>query len=119
MRINRNTRIVGTRLVAVLVLLAILGCGRPQTAPQNRELISSLRTAVNTRNIDWLEKNVKILEQRRAAGQVSDAEYEEFQTIIAKARAGKWKEAERETIAFQKAQRPTREEIEHVSKYQR
>ena len=119
MRISRNAFTVGTWLVAVLALLAILGCGKPQTAPQNRELISSLRTAVNTQNAGWLEKNAKSVEQRRADGQMTDAEYEEFQAIIAKARTGKWKEAEQETIAFQKAQRPTREEIEHVGKYRR
>lgn len=117
MRINRNTLVVGTWLGAAWILSAILGCGKPQAAPQNRELISSLRTAVNTRNTEWLEKNVKVLEERRVAGQVSDAEYQEFQAIIAKARAGKWEEAERETITFQKAQRPTREEIERVTKH--
>ena len=116
MRIHRTTHIVGTWLGPLGVLLAILGCGRPQAMPQNRELIASLRTAVNTRNAEWLEKNAKTLEERRDAGRVSDAEYQEFQAIIAKARAGKWEEAERETIAFQKAQRPTHEEIERVSK---
>ena len=119
MKINRNTHVVGRWLAAVWVLSVILGCGKPQTAPQNRELISSLRTAVNTQNAEWLEKNAKIVEERYSADQMTDAEYEEFQAIIGKARDGKWEEAERETIAFQKVQRPTHEEIERVSKYTR
>ena len=117
MKTSRIARILGTWLGPLGVFLVILGCGKPQTTPQNRDLIASLRTAVNTRNADWLEKNAEALEKRRDAGQASDAEYQEFQAIIAKARAGKWEEAEKEAIAFQKAQRPTREEIERVSKH--
>lgn len=119
MKIHRNTHVVGTWLAVVCVLSAILGCGRPQTAPENRELISSLRTAVNTKNPEWLDKNAKAVEKRHAGGQMTDAEYEEFQAIIAKARDGKWEEAERETVAFQKAQRPTREEVERIRDYTR
>jgi hypothetical protein len=117
MKNNRNTHVVGTWLAAVWVLSVILGCGKPQTAPENRGLISSLRTAVNTQNAEWLEKNAKLVEERYSADEMTDAEHEEFQAIIAKARDGKWEEAERETIVFQKAQRPTREEIERVSEY--
>ena len=114
MKINRSVRFAATTFCVAWGLSTILGCGRPQAAPQNRQLISSLRTALSARNTDWLDKNEAILEERRAAGEVSDDEYEEFQAIIAKARAGKWEEAELESIAFQKAQRPTPEEIERV-----
>jgi len=97
--------------------ICITGCGPPQAAPQNQQLISSLRTALSAQNTDWLEQNVKLLEERRTAGQVSDEELEAFQAIIEKARAGQWKEAEEDAIAFQKAQRPTREQIERVTKH--
>ena len=116
MKIKHNTNALAMWLAMGLILSMIIGCDRPQAAPQNRELITSLRTAVSARKTDWLEQNVKILEERRAAGKVSDAEYEEFQVIIAKARAGKWEAAEREAIAFQKSQQPTREEIERVTR---
>ncbi|MGE0610563.1 MAG: hypothetical protein AB7O62_25970 [Pirellulales bacterium] len=55
------------------------------------------------------------IETRRAEGQMPDAEYEAFQSIIAQAQAGQWVEAERASIAFQKAQRPTREQVERVT----
>ena len=116
MTISRQAPGLGIMMILGLALAFIPGCGKPQAAPQNQQLISSLRTAVNTRNADWLEENANVLEKRRVAGKVSDSEYEEFQAIIAKARAGAWEEAERETIAFQKDQRPTDEEIERVKR---
>jgi hypothetical protein len=110
---NTKSLTVRCRLVVVLVALALCvqGCGPPQAAPQNRQLIASLRTALSAQNPDWLEQNATILEQRRAAGEVSEDELAAFQAIIEQARAGQWKEAEAQAIAFQKAQRPTREEM--------
>ena len=116
MKIKHTTNALAMWLAMGLILSMIIGCDRPQAAPQNRELITSLRTAISVRNADWLEQNVKILEERRAAGKVSDEEYEEFQAIIAKARAGEWETAEREAVAFQKSQRPTPEDIERVTR---
>mgnify|MGYP000884869835 CR=1 FL=1 len=113
---SRKINLVVMCLCVVWPLSVIFGCGRPQASPGNRALTASLRTAVNTRNAQWLEKNAQILEQRRAAGQMANAEYEEFQSIINMARAGQWEKAEREVIAFQKAQRPTEEEMNKVSR---
>ncbi|MFO7901532.1 MAG: hypothetical protein ACQESR_18525 [Planctomycetota bacterium] len=114
MNVDRTTRFVGVWFAVALALLALPGCGKPQAAPRNRALISSLRTAVNTQNAEWLEKNATIVEKRHAAGKMSDEEYGEFQSIIAAAREGQWEKAEQQTIAFQKAQRPTREEMERA-----
>ena len=102
-------------LATVTLALLVVGCGPPQAAPQNRQLITSLRTAISARNSQWLERNAEVLEERRAAGNVSDEEYETFQAIIDEAKAGKWDDAEQDAIAFQKAQRPTDEEIDSVS----
>ena len=112
MRMKRNTNTAGRWLAIVSVAAAVTGCGRPQAASDNRQLIASLRTAVNTRNTEWLDKNAEIVEERRQAGQMGDAEYEEFQSIIAKARAGEWEEAEREVIKFEKAQRAIPEDMQ-------
>jgi len=112
MRIDRNVHSAQACLGAIWLLSAFLGCARPQAASENRQLIASLRTAVNTRNTEWLEKNAEIVEERRQAGQMADAEYEEFHSIIAKARAGEWEQAEQEVIKFEKAQRPIPEEMQ-------
>jgi hypothetical protein len=115
---NRKQNVAQARIAIVFVLLAICGagCGPPRAAPQNLPLIASLRTALSAQNQEWLEQNAKILDERRGAGQVSDQEFAEFQSIIEKARADQWKEAETQAIAFQKAQRPTRDQIERVTR---
>lgn len=110
MRRKRNI----TRLGVLIGIVAIIGCSRPQASPQNLQLISSLRTAASTQDAELLEQNATLLEERREAAGVTDAEYKTFQKILDLGRAGKWEEAERETIAFQKAQRPTVEQVQRV-----
>jgi hypothetical protein len=117
MIIKFNAAIARFLVVLVASAVCIAGCGPPQATPQNQQLISSLRTALSAQNPEWLDQNVKLLEERRTAGQVSDGELEAFQAIIEQARAGQWKEAEEDAIAFQKAQRPTREQIERATKH--
>jgi len=110
-----NANVLSKRNRHVLALLALAvtltGCGPPQASPPNRQLIASLRTALSAQNPDWLEQNARILDERRAAGQTSEDEFAAFQAIIQQARAGQWREAERQVMAFQKAQRPTHEEV--------
>ena len=72
MNIASHTKYSFVLIFFVAILTKITACSRPQAAPQNRELITSLRTAVSARKTDWLEINVKKIEDRRAAGEVSD-----------------------------------------------
>lgn len=95
------------------------GCGRPQVEPENLHLIASLRTALSTRNVEWLEENARIIDERRASGKMSDTEYAEFQAILDDARAGDWAKAEQDALAFQKAQRPTDDQIAQVRQHWR
>jgi hypothetical protein len=95
-------------------MLTLVGCGPPQVKPNNLRLIASLRTALSAKNSEWLKQNVDLIEKRRAEGQMSDEEYAEFQAIVAKAKSGDWSGAERDAVAFQKAQRPTPEQVERV-----
>ena len=110
-----NTSIAAT--VSLLLAVYAAGCGQPQAGAENVELISSLRTAISAQNLEWLEANLKIIDERHTAGQLSDAAYKTFQAIITKAEAGKWNEAEQDAIAFQKAQQPTREQIERATRH--
>lgn len=92
----------------LLLMFGWIGCGGPQLKPQNLQLSAALRTAISARNVEWLEKNEAIVEQRYADGMMSEAEYEAFRSIIDKAKQGQWEAAEQETLALQKAQRPVR-----------
>ena len=104
-------------LAAGGALALAAGCGGPpQAAPANQRLISSLRTALSAQKLDWLEQNVTEIESRRGAGKLNDDEYQAFQAIIAKAKAGAWREAEEDAVEFQKAQRPTQEQIDRLPK---
>lgn len=97
--------------------IALLGaCGPPRVAPDNLRLTSSLRTAISARQTEWLEQNITAIEARKTAGEMSDTEYNAFQSIIAQAKAGNWEAAEREVIRLQKAQRPTKEQIDSLPK---
>jgi hypothetical protein len=92
---------------AALLLLLVAGCGgQPQVGPENYRLVESLRTAVSARRTDWLDENARLVEERRAAGKLNDAQHGAFAAIIAKARAGQWEEAETDVVALAKAQQP-------------
>ena len=101
---------------ALFALVVAGGCSYPVAEPINMELISSLRTALSARNEEWLKVNADIVEERHASGEMRDDEYAAFKGIIDQARAGQWVEAEKATLKFQRAQRPTREQIDEVRK---
>ena len=92
----------------------VAGCGYPAAQPVNFEIITSLRTACSARNTEWLVANEEKIEARRAAGEMSDDEYETFAAIVRQARDGDWAKAERACLKFQRAQRPTPEQIARV-----
>jgi len=117
---NAHSKAAAWWIAGAMVGLSMIGCGPPQaSSPDNQQLIGSLRTAISARNPEWLEENAKVLEERRTAGEVADAEYEEFQAIIAMAKEDRWEAAEREVIKFLKSQRPTQEQKERVTKHLR
>ena len=110
----RRTR--GWLATALVAVLLAGGCSYPVAEPINMELISSLRTALSARNEEWLKVNADIVEERHASGEMRDDEYAAFKGIIDQARAGQWAEAEKATLKFQCAHRPTREQIDEVRK---
>ncbi|MDD3469790.1 MAG: hypothetical protein PHE53_07405 [Thermoguttaceae bacterium] len=95
-------------------MLWMVGCGKPQLEPHNIHLTASLRTAISTRNIDWLTQNIEEIESRRACEQMGEREYAALMSIIAKAQSGDWEAAEHEILALQKAQRPTKEQMRAI-----
>jgi len=89
--------------LACLLLLA--GCGGPSADErENRKAFEFLLTAVSLKNGKELDKDAKRIEERHAAGQLSDARYQELQEIIQKARAGNWAEAEELAYEFREKQ---------------
>ncbi len=100
----------------ILTATMIIGCGRgPQVSSANREIVVSLATAVSTRQTKWLDSNAELIEKQRAEGKCSDAEYEAFQDIIAKARAGDWDAAQTAAYDLRDAQEPTAEDVQNLA----
>lgn len=104
-------------LLILFATTVFYGCGRPQVEPENLHLIASLRTALSARNLEWLEQNADMIAERYESGKMSEAEFAEFQAILDEARAGDWEAAENDTLAFQKAQRPTDEQVARVRRH--
>jgi hypothetical protein len=109
-------KLQASSLFVLTIALSFAGCSAPRLAPDNLRLTSSLRTAISTRQSEWLEQNVSAIEARKSAGEMSDAEYDAFQSIIAKAKAGQWEAAEKAIVRLQKAQRPTKEQVGRLPK---
>lgn len=106
-------------LLVPLCLLAI-GCGRPpQVARDHRKLIESVLTAVSAQNRQWLEANARIIDQLRARGELTSAEQQSFDAIIANARAGDWATAENQAYELRDAQRVTREDLDRLPEHAR
>jgi hypothetical protein len=96
---------LGAFCCALAVWLAAAGCGGPpHVSPGNYRLVNALRTATSSKQLDWVNESAQQIEEAKAKGTVTDAEYASFQSIIRLARDGKWKEAEAETIRLAKAQ---------------
>jgi hypothetical protein len=90
-------------LACLLLLLA--GCGGPsEEERENRKAFEFLLTAVSLKNAKELEKDAQRINDRHAAGKLSDARHRDLQAIIEKARAGEWGEAERMAYEFREAQ---------------
>lgn len=118
MHLQRRARALQFVLLCCgVVVVSSAGCGYPTTQPMNMEVISSLRTALSARNEQWLAANEEIVEKRHAAGEMRDDEYNAFIKIIRRARDGDWVGAERASLEFQRAQRPTDEQIQKIREF--
>lgn len=91
-----------------------LGCGGTQFQPANQRLTSSLRTAISSQRLEWLDQNVQLIEERKQSGEMRQAEYDALQPIIAQARRGEWREAEEALVALQRRQRPSRQQMQEL-----
>lgn len=92
------------RRTLFFALLVVAGCAPSEDARENRKSFEFLLTAVSLKNPKELEKDAQRIDDRHAAGKLSDARYRELKSIIDKARAGQWGEAERMAYEFREAQ---------------
>ncbi len=95
----------GTRAVVLAgVMLIVAGCGGEPSEQEvrNARAFEAFLTAISLRNKAELEKDAKVIDERHAAGQLSDARHNELQEMLRKARAGDWGEAEKLAYVFRR-----------------
>lgn len=103
------------RLLAGALIAAAAGCGHAtQITPANRRVMRGLQTAVSSRKVEWLDTTVKLIEEQRTNGEMSDEEYAAFESIVKQARDGNWDAAQRAAFALSDGQKPTEEDLQRL-----
>jgi hypothetical protein len=102
-----------------LLLLSATGCGVQQVSSPNRRVLAALQTAVAARNSEWLEASAKQISEKKAKGEISQAEFDALEAIIRKAHAKEWAAAQAAALALGDGQRATAEEKERLQKHRR
>ena len=84
------------------LLIMLAGCGKEPTRREveNARAFEALLTAVSLKHPKEVERDAQVIEQRHAAGELSEGNYRRLQQIIAKARARDWAGAEKQAYAF-------------------
>jgi hypothetical protein len=79
-----------------------LGCGGEPTEREvnNARAFEALLTAVSLRNEKELKQDARAIDERHAAGTLSDRNYQELRAIIDRARASDWPGAEKRAYEF-------------------
>jgi hypothetical protein len=78
------------------------GCGGEPSRRQveNARAFEALLTAVSLKHEKEVERDAGVMEQRHAAGEISDGKYRELAEIIAMARARDWPGAVKRAYEF-------------------
>ncbi len=95
-------------MVAVLLvfLSGMPGCGKTEEPPENLKLLAALRTAISSRNTDWLAQTQTAVDEAAEKGELSEEMEASVREILALATDGEWEEAEEEIIQLQESRRP-------------
>jgi hypothetical protein len=89
-------------LVLAGLVLNLAGCGGEPSAREveNARAFEALLTAVSLKNEKELERDAKLIDERHAAGELSEGNYKEIREIVEKARAKDWGGAVERAYAF-------------------
>lgn len=82
--------------------MPLAGCGGEPSEREvkNARAFEALLTAVSLKNKAELEADAKLIDDRRASGELSGANGMLLQKIVEKARAGEWSAAEKGAYEF-------------------
>lgn len=102
---------IPSRSIGAISLLLLAGCGRPPQleSKENFEVAMQLSIAIAGKRTELVDQCVQLLDQRHAAGELSDAAHAALLAIADQAKSGQWDEARAAIVAFQKGQKPATE----------
>lgn len=101
---NAKTIALGLALSALLAL----GCGKPPQVADKEgfDAIMQLATALGAKDMGMLDNSRQSIERLLEEKRFPPDAYEVVEHIVALAREGKWDEARRNLVVFQKGQEP-------------
>ena len=96
-----RARVLAT-LIGLVTTLPGCGGGPSQRELKNAQAFEALLTAVSLKHEKEVENDAKLIDERHAAGELSDGKHRELAEIIEKARAKDWAGAETRAYEFRK-----------------
>lgn len=99
---------LGFLLPLGLVAISAGGCGGPPQIGMDEEAfkgVDALYTAVTSKRTDLLDQCDSNLKELKSAGKIPEPAHRALESIIAKARTGKWETATEELSTFMRGQR--------------
>jgi hypothetical protein len=88
----------------VWLVLVLTGCGEPSVRElKNRRELEALLTAISLKNQKELDKDIQRIEERHAAGELSDGSHQDLRKIIKKAQGGDWAGAEKQAYELRES----------------
>jgi hypothetical protein len=87
----------------LLAALTLVGCHKATLEDRdNRRLVEQILTALTLKNEGLVAEATKRRDQRRLAGQLADADSQELEAILDRARRGDWPGALKDAYAFRR-----------------
>jgi hypothetical protein len=86
----------------VVLATTLSGCGGEPTQRevQNARAFEALLTAISLKHDKEFEKDARLIDERHAAGEISDGRYRQLAEVIEKGRAKDWSGAEKRAYEF-------------------
>lgn len=95
------------------------GCGEnPQIQAENRTLVVAMATLVASQDLPEMNEMSVLIKDKFNQGEMSKAEFQAFDEIIALSLMNQWKAAQDQISMLQNSQKPQKEDLERITRKQ-
>lgn len=96
------------RILCIFLFLTVAGCGGPPPPEvYNEHLLAAIQSAVAKKDSYWLDQYANRAKACWKTGQLTEAQHQDLQAIIKKARRGDWTGANTDIEQFRREQAST------------